>query len=113
GIPVPSRVGNLCRFRGLTKMPEVGQVLPCPAGFIGNPLEEGCVVNPELKGLAMTIPPCPAPFQVDASRGKGSQYCFFQGVGLSNGAPGAETETKPFEEAPPCPVDPEWDATEA
>lgn len=60
GIPIPSNVGNLCRFRRLT--PISGGTLPCPAGFTGDANEAiGCTVNTSTSGFcAAKIPECPS-----------------------------------------------------
>ncbi len=57
GIPVPTEIGMLCRFRSKLQMKPLSAI--CPAGFKGDPLT-GCSVDPDADAdQSYGIPDCP------------------------------------------------------
>lgn len=88
GIPVPSTIGNLCRFRAppVIAAPEVD----CPIGFVGDPLNKNIDCTQDLTKTSdwiEFIPPCPSGFTPDPVMAKGSLYCNYQGIAGGTPAP--------------------------
>lgn len=108
GVPVPTDLGNFCRFPFITILPPTPI---CPDGFVGNPVRigtsGGCSVDYSISNsqAMLVIPTCPPPSMVEPSptNTQGNLYCYTQGS-----TPVPPSPTPVPSNAPPCPIDPDW-----